>query len=321
MLEAWPSSSEVNAAVAGRITRLLDEHGGPVADLAYRTLRADTGVLSEHAHSLASVLVSGACLCAGADWQVALWPAAGAECMMAAADLFDDVADADPGSELSDPPGIVLTAAAGILSLAGAAIARVVDDGASPTTAVALGHLFGVEFARAANGQAVNLQPNPRSAALHGVNQTSVDALTAYRQAAAKSGPLGGLIARLGARTATANAEIVELLGQFGQRLGVRSQLLNDARDSAPGASKIKADVRAGARTVPLAFASSTGAPLGLAEAELATWEVQERARIAAAGGMIAAHALAEAERLGAVRALDALERLGCPVAGLRELL
>jgi geranylgeranyl pyrophosphate synthase len=311
MLEAWPSSSEVNAAVAGRITRLLDEHGGPVADLAYRTLRADTGVLSEHAHSLASVLVSGACLCAGADWQVALWPAAGAECMMAAADLFDDVADADPGSELSDPPGIVLTAAAGILSLAGAAIARVVHDGASPTTAVALGHLFGVEFARAANGQAVNLQPN----------QTRVDALTAYRQAAAKSGPLGGLIARLGARTATDNAEIVELLGQFGQRLGVRSQLLNDARDAAPGASKIKADVRAGARTVPLAFASSTGAPLGLAEAELATWEVQERERIAAAGGVIAAHALAEAERFGAVRALDALERLGCPVAGLRELL
>jgi geranylgeranyl pyrophosphate synthase len=311
MLEAWPSSSEVNAAVAGRITRLLDEHGGPVADLAYRTLRADTGVLSEHAHSLASVLVSGACLCAGADWQVALWPAAGAECMMAAADLFDDVADADPGSELSDPPGIVLTAAAGILSLAGAAIARVVDDGASPTTAVALGHLFGVEFARAANGQAINLQPN----------QTSVDALTAYRQAAAKSGPLGGLIARLGARTATDNAEIVELLGQFGQRLGVRSQLLNDARDSAPGASKIKADVRAGARTVPLAFANSTGAPLGLTEAELAMWEVQERERIAAAGGMIAAHALAEAERLGAVRALDALVRLGCPVAGLRELL
>src|SRR5437879_3281441 len=146
MLEAWPSSSEVNAAVAERITRLLDEYGGPVADFAYRTMRADTGVLSAHAHSLASVLVSGACLSAGADWQAALWPAAGAECMMAAADLFDDIADADPGSTLADVPGLVLTAAAGILSLAGAAIARVVDDGASPTTAVALGQLLGDEF-------------------------------------------------------------------------------------------------------------------------------------------------------------------------------
>src|ERR1700694_2710131 len=122
MLEAWPSSREVNAAVAERIRCLLDAHGGPVADLAYRTMRADMGVLSEHAHSLTSVLVSGACLSAGADWQAALWPAAGAECMMAAADLFDDVADADPGGELTDTPGVVLTAAAGIFSLAGPAV-------------------------------------------------------------------------------------------------------------------------------------------------------------------------------------------------------
>lgn len=313
MLEAWPSSSEVNAAVAERITRLLDEHGGPVADLAYRTLRADSGVLSVQAHSLASVLVSGACLSAGADWHAALWPAAGAECMLAAADLFDDVADADPdpGLDFSAPPGVVLTAAAGILSLAGAAVARVVDDGASPTTAAALGYLLGDEFARAANGQAVNLQ----------TGISPVDALTAYRQAAAKSGPLGSLIARLGARTATDNAEIVALFGQFGRRLGVRSQLLNDARDSAPGSLKIKADVRAGASTVPLAFANSTGAPAGMRGGELATWEVLERERIATEGGQTAAHALAEAERLGAVRALDALERLGCPVAGLRQLI
>jgi len=310
MLEAWPSSSEVNAAVAGRITSLLDDHGGLVAELAYRAMRADLGVLSDQAHSLASVLVAGACLSAGADWRAALWPAAGAECMMAAADLLDDVADADPGGALTDAPGVVLTGAAGILSLAGAAIVRVVDDGASPTTAVALAQLFGVEFARAANGQARSLQP-----------QVSTDPLAAYRQAAAKSGPLGSLIARLGARTATDIPDILDLFGEFGRRLGVRSQLLNDARDASPGALRIKADVRAGARTVPLAFVNSTGAPHGLNEAELTTWETSERHRIATHGGLLAAHALAEAERLGAVHALDALERLGCPVAGLRQLI
>jgi geranylgeranyl pyrophosphate synthase len=311
MLEVWPSSREVNAAVAGRIALLLDEHGGLVADLARRTMRAGSGVLSEQAHSPVSVLVAGACLSAGGDWRTALWPAAGAECMMAAADLLDDVADAAQESLLAETPGIVLTAAAGILSLASVAIARVVDDGGSPTTAVALAQLFGADFARAANGQATNLQ----------ANHTAVDALAAYRQAAAKSGPLGALIARLGARTATDSAELVELLGEFGRRFGVRSQLLNDARDAAPGAARIKADVRAGARTVPLAFANSTGAPDGLRDAELATWEVQERGRVAAGGGLTAAHALAEAERLGAVRALDALDRLGCPVAGLRALI
>jgi len=311
MLEAWPASSEVNAAVAGRVMRLLDEQGGLVAEFAYRTLRADAGVLAEHPHSLASVLVAGACLSAGAEWQSALWPAAGAECMMAAADLLDDVADADPGTELPDAPGVVLTAAAGLLGLASAAIARVVDDGASPSTAIALSHLFGMEFARAANGQATNLQPN----------EAAVDALTAYRQAAAKSGPLGSLIARLGARTATDNPDIVALFGEFGRRLGVRSQLLNDARDSAPGTTRSKADVRAGARTVPLAFAHSTGAPPGLTDAGLDTWELHERERITAAGGQAAAQALAEAERLGAIHALDALERMGCPVGGLRQLM
>jgi geranylgeranyl pyrophosphate synthase len=229
--------------------------------------------------------------------------------MMAAADLFDDVADADPDSNLAESPGVLLTAAAGLLAAAGAAVVRVVEDGVSSPTAVALVELLGHEFARAANGQAVSLQH------LHGI-----DALAAYRQAAAKSGPLGSLIARLGARTATDNAEIVELLGQFGRRLGVRSQLLNDARDAAPGATRIKADVRIGARTVPLVFTGSTGAPHGLSETQLANWEEQERARIAASGGLIAARALAEAERLGAVHALDSLEHLGCRVAGLRRL-
>jgi hypothetical protein len=180
---------------------------------------------------------------------------------MAAADLFDDVADADPGSE-SESAGVVLTAAAGLLGLAGAAVVRVVDDGGSPTTAVALAHLLGVEFAHAANGQALSLEPSQQ-----------VDALTAYQHAAAKSGPLGSLLTRLGART------------------------------------------------VPLVFTGSQGAPDGLAGAALETWELQERARIAAGGGLAAAVALAEAERLGAAQALDALEQLGCPVAGLRDLI
>jgi geranylgeranyl pyrophosphate synthase len=305
----WPSSSEVHSAVAERIRRLLDEHGGLVADFGRRTMSVGHGVLSEDPHSFTAVVVLGACLTAGADWHAALWPAAAAEYMMAAADLFDDVADAELGTLASDTPAVTLTAAAGLLSLAAVAVVRVMEDGAPATTAVALAELLGAEFARAANGQAANLKP-----------ERSVDAITAYLQAAAKSGPLGSLIARLGARTATSNAEIVDLLGQFGLCLAVRSQLLNDARDVAPGGAHLKADVRAGARTVPLAFADSRGAPPGLSSVELAAWETQERARVAADGGQIAAQALAEAERLRAIQALDVLESLGRPVDGLRAL-
>jgi geranylgeranyl pyrophosphate synthase len=305
----WPSSTEVHAAVAERIRRLLDEHFGPVADFGRRTMSVGHGVLSDHPHSFTTVLIPGTCLAAGADWHAALWPTAAAEYMMAAADLFDDVADADPGNLAAGNPGVALTAAAGLLSLAAVAVVRVTDDGARPTTAVALADLLGTGFAQAANGQAANLQP-----------ERSVDALTAYLQAAAKSGPLGSLMARLGARTATDDVEIVDLLGQFGRCLAVRSQLLNDARDAAPDAADLKADVRAGARTVPLAFAHSTGAPPSLTDEEAAAWETQERARVAAGGGLIAAQALAEAERLRAIQALDALEHLGRPVDGLRAL-
>jgi geranylgeranyl pyrophosphate synthase len=309
MPELWPTSAEVHAAVAERVTRLLDEHGGLVAEVGRRALSVHTRVLSDQPHSPITVLTPGTCYSAGGDWRLAMWPTVGAECMMAAADILDDVADADPGSD-TDNPGVLLTAAAGLLALAGAAVVRVVEDGAAPTTAVALAQLFGAEFVRAANGQATSLQSAP-----------AIDALTAFRQSAAKSGPLGSLMARLGARTATDDTKIVDLLGTFGWHLAVHDQLLNDARDAAPDPANIKADVRAGARTVPLVFSSSTGAPLGLSEPELAAWETQERARIAAGGGLAAAFALAEAERLAAIEALETLAGLGHAVAGLRALM
>jgi geranylgeranyl pyrophosphate synthase len=307
----WPSSADVHVAVGERLQQLLDSTGGLTAEIGRLVFAAKHGLLSEHPHSLTTVLPLGACLAAGGEWRLALWPAVGAECMMGAADLFDDAADADPaGNAQHQSPAVLLTVAAGLLSLATAAVVRVVDDGASSSTAAALARLLGEGFANAANGQAVNLEP--------GAHQT--DPLTAYRQAAAKSGPLGSLIARLGARTATADTTRVELLGEFGHRLAVRSQLLNDVRDAAPDPAQLKADVRAGARTVPLAFTRSGGAPSGLNDAELAEWERQERSRVAAGGGLVAAQALAEAELLRAFEALDSLERLGCSVSGLRQL-
>ena len=256
MPDQWPTSAEVHLAVGERLARLLDEHGGPVAEVGRRTLSAAHGLFSDRPHSLTTVLVPGACIAAGGSWRASIWPAAAAELMMAAADLFDDVADADPGAPASDSPGVVLTAAAGLLSLASVAVVRVVNDGASAQTALALTELLGSEFARAANGQATNLVPSDQP----------IDALTAYRQAAAKSGPLGSLIARLGAQTGTDDRRIVDVLGEFGRRLAVHSQLVNDARDAAPGAPRHKADVRAGAHTVPLAFTGSRGAQPGSAK-------------------------------------------------------
>jgi len=309
----WPSSAEVHAEVRARLLALLNSTGGPVANLGQHALSGKHGILSDAPHSPVTILPAGTCIAAGCDWHLAIWPAVSAECMMAAADLFDDAADADASipAEPSATPAVLLTVGAGLLSLATAAVVRVAEDGATVETVAALARILGEGFAEAANGQATNLQ----------VGDRQVDALTAYGQAAAKSGPLGALIARLGARAATDDPEIVDLLSEFGRRFAVHSQLRNDARDAAPDASVHKADVRAGARTVPLAFTASEGAPEGLDEAQLAAWERQERQRVATGGGVAAALALAEAERLSAIEALDRLEGLGCPVRGLRELL
>jgi geranylgeranyl pyrophosphate synthase len=308
----WPASDEVHAAVREQLIPLLDTTGGLIAHIGRQTMATKRGILSEAPHSPITILPAGACIAAGADWHLAIWPAVAAECMMAAADLFDDAADLDPGGSATiAPPGVLLTVGAGLLSLSFAACARVVDDGASGETIAALACILGEGFAHAANGQAANLQ----------AGTARVDALTAYLQSASKSGPLGSVMARLGARVASDDPDVIGLLGEFGRRLAVRSQLQNDLRDAAPDPSELKADVRAGARTVPLAFTASGGAPPGLSGDELAAWERAERQRVAASGGLAAAAALAEAERLAAIEALDRLEALGCPVAGLRELL
>jgi geranylgeranyl pyrophosphate synthase len=147
------------------------------------------------------------------------------------------------------------------------------------------------------------------------------DAVDAYEVAAAKSGPLGSLGARLGARTASDDPELLRLYGRFGWHLAVYSQLLNDARDAAPSGSVTKGDVRDGRQTVPLAFTGSAGAPAGLQGRALHEWEARERQRVAAEGGVLAAVALAQAERLRADEVLDALAQMGRPVHVLRQLL
>lgn len=305
----WPSSEEVHRSIAERADALLMECGGLVAEIGRHTLALGNGILSAEPHSVTAVLAPGACFSVTGQWERAVWPAVAAELLMAAADVLDDVADGDPTSQGRWSPGVLLTGAAGLLTLSASAVVRVVEDGVSGATAAALADLLGTAFAQAANGQAANLSAD-------GVR----DPLAAYTQAAAKSGPLGSLIARLGARTATDDADLVALFGGFGRCLAVRSQLSNDARDASPAGSADKSDVRAGVTTVPLTFAGSVGAPTGLSGADLIAWESAERERIASAGGLAVALALAEAERLRALEYLSQIEQRGCRVDGLRQL-
>ncbi len=309
--ETWPSLDAVSRAVARRLEQLLGEHDGVVAEVGRVPLGKRHAILGPQPHSLTATVVVGACVAAGGDWRRAVWAAVAGECLMAAADLLDDVAD----GELHDylPPftgGVVLTAAGGLLALAAEAAARSVEDGLTAWEANQLARVVGAGFARATEGQAQSL-----------IADATVDAVLAHQLAASKSGPLGELLASLGACCATDDRHELRLHATFGWHLAVMNQLLNDARDAGPDGSTRKRDVRDARPTVPVVFAGCQGAPSGLAADELATWERDERSRIVERGGVEVAHALAQAERLHAAQALDELAGRGRPVGGLRNLI
>ncbi|MBX6772608.1 MAG: polyprenyl synthetase family protein [Chloroflexi bacterium] len=308
----WPASDAVYDSARVRAERLIGEQGPVLAEVARAVLGREQRLLSPKPATLWPIVVARTCASASGDWRHALWPAVGLEVAMAAADLFDDLADGE-AIDLLDrfSPGILLTAAVGLLAVGFSAVLRGEEDGCPSALCSRLGRLLGDGIALAVDGQIRSLR---------GRGQVT-DATEAYEIAARKSGPLGELACRIGAMIGTADPSLLDLYGRFGWHLAVAGQLANDAADVLPGSRSWKRDVRDGCPTVPLVYARSTGAPSGLDESSLTAWEEAERQRIVAAGGVLAAETLAIAERLRAEEALTALEAAGRDTAGLRELL
>lgn len=230
---------------------------------------------------------------------------------MASADLFDDLADGEAVSLVRRfSGGELVTAAAGLLALAGDAVLRATEDGVDPSATPRLGRMLGAHLARAADGQI---------ASLRGVGRDDEPVVVAYRLAALKSGPLGALAFGLGATAAGANPTVVDAFQTFGWHVAVAGQLVNDTRDAVPDPMSFKRDVRDGAATVPLVFANSRGAPKGLTDTALADWEAAERIRVAAEGGIVVGELLAAADRRRAEEALDRLAGLDCDGSILRR--
>jgi geranylgeranyl pyrophosphate synthase len=306
----WPSSAALCSAIAERIETLLGETGDCLADIIRFIMSSENRVLSRDPRPHSSIVVTAACVSAGGTWQSALWPAVAMECAMAAADVFDDIADGETAALAEKVgQGAVVMGAAGLLAFATGIVLRGVDDGVPERTVVDLGRLLSDDLVQAADGQARSL------------SAPTTDAVDAYELAAGKSGPLGSLAARLGARTASDDQDLLKAYATYGWHLAVYSQLLNDARDAAPSGSTAKRDVRAGSRTVPLVFVGSSGAPPELRGETLLEWEQRERQRVAIEGGVLAAVALAQAERLRGLAVLDCLAKIGRPVEALRQLL
>jgi geranylgeranyl pyrophosphate synthase len=313
-LGAGPPREAVDAAVARRLEGVLAEVGASLREVARAALSCEGRPLSPRPRTLWAQVPARVCAAAGVSWQRAVWPGVAMELAMAAADLFDDLADGERIEILATfGPGRLLTTAAGMLALAGQVCVRATEDGASAGAAAEIADLLGRGLAAAADGQMRGLE-TPVEAARR-------DTGLAYELAVAKSGPLGELNARLGAHIAVADPDLRDLYGTFGWHFAVYSQLLNDGRAVLPGRPLAKSDVRAGAPTLPLVFAGSHGVPTGLGSDEVATWEEDERRRVVASGGLLATELAAIAERVRAEDALDALAARGQAIEDLQGLI
>lgn len=167
---------------------------------------------------------------------------------------------------------------------------------------------------------------------LRGRSRLDVDEVTYFRIVNDKTASLFGWAARAGARTAGADARAAERLGDFGERLGVAFQLVDDCLDYAgePEATgkSLLADLREGKLTLPLLRAIAKGAV-----SRGALERARERENEGEGGGEAAATELArsvcasgacdEVRRLARAeteRALAALEEAAAPCEA-RELL
>ena len=156
--------------------------------------------------------------------------------------------------------------------------------------------------------------------ALEGRPDASLDEV--LRMAEAKTAALISCAASIGAVVAGAAPEVVTGLAEYGRRIGLAFQIVDDilgiAGDPERTGKSIASDLRAGKRSVPVVAALTSGMPAGAQLAQLfdaGPLETDERvaqgaALVADAGGLEWAER--EAQRL-LTAASETLDRLGLP--------
>jgi geranylgeranyl pyrophosphate synthase len=169
-----------------------------------------------------------------------LLAAAAVELQMEAAYVFDDVADAAPGTVRSED----LALAIALMSAGAAAAAEAAAD--SPDGSAAMNH-FCRAYSEACSGQALD-------ATLQGRGGASLE--EALQMTCLKAGGLGKFATGFMARVAGADGDGVALVERFGHHAFTLAQLVDDLRDAcAPGRDS---DLAQGKATLPVAFYGRT---------------------------------------------------------------
>ena len=231
---------------------------------------------------------------------------------MAAADIFDDIQDADAADSLWRQCGLSTASNVGafLLFLTQLAITRLSRRGVSPEKVAEIVRLFAAAGAQGCCGQQLDLE---QSAYLPVSEEQYLTVV------ARKSASLVECACRSGALLATADPEVIAACAQCGFNIGMALQILNDLAGITTESAD-RSDLSIGKWTLPLIFArecspepihkelhsllfAHRSCPLSLEEADRA------RALLAAIGAFQYAIVVADVYW---ERALSCIERAGC---------
>ena len=198
-------------------------------------------------------------------FEQALPAAAALVFLRAAADVFDDIEDADSASSLAARYGIApaTNAATTLVILAEKALARLRGRGVGNSTIVQVFDAVNAYYTTACAGQHLDLA--------HPVGQ-SISESDYLSIAGMKSATSIACACHAGALLGGANAELIDTFSRFGYNLGMASQLANDIEGVTQGRDLLKRKV-----TLPAIYA--------LAHADAGFRQRLEQAFTAPAGG------------------------------------
>jgi geranylgeranyl diphosphate synthase type I len=170
---------------------------------------------------------------------------AGLQLLKAAADVLDDIEDADSVGSLSYKYGVplALNAATTLIILAEKAFTRLEDKGVSDETVVRLIRAVNSYYVTACMGQHLDLSLSPDEAILEEKY---------LRVIAMKSASVMECACYAGAMLTTANEDLINSFTIFGHNLGMASQIANDIK----GVVSLN-DIKRGKITLPAIYALS----------------------------------------------------------------
>jgi len=175
-------------------------------------------------------------------FEQALSPAAAFQLFMAAADIFDDIEDADSSESLSARYGyaVATNVATALLVFSEKAVARLERKDVRNHTIFRVMDMFNSLYITACTGQHLDLSLTSKAA-------VSEDAY--LKIAAMKSASTIECACRIGALLANATHELIDTFAAFGNNLGMASQIANDIHGVTRGSDIVRDKI-----TVPVIY-------------------------------------------------------------------